>query len=110
MHPELQHPPRVRYIAALALSVLTVGAIFYHHVEKLSWLDSIYFCVISLATVGYGDITPRTSAGKIFTVFYVIIGIGIFAASVNYLIKRGAMNRLQKREDNQVNKQKSGKS
>mgnify|MGYP003618606559 FL=1 len=108
MHQELQHPPRVRYIALLALTVLSTGAVFYHHVEKLSWLDSIYFCVISLATVGYGDITPKTDAGKIFTIFYVIIGIGIFAASVNYLVKRAAMNRLQNRDD-RIEESKSNK-
>lgn len=97
MEPTLQHPPRVRYIAFLALSVLSVGVVFYHHIEKWSWLDSLYFSVITLATVGYGDLVPTTDFGKLFTIFYVIIGIGIFAASANYLLKRATLKRLEKR-------------
>lgn len=97
----MPNPPRVRYIALLALSVLAIGVVFYRHVENWSWVDSLYFCVITLATVGYGDLTPTTDIGKLFTVFYVVIGIGIFAASANYLIKRAAMRRFGKRHVDQ---------
>jgi len=107
MHPTLENPPRIRYIVALVLLVLGIGTVFYHIVEKFTWLDSIYFCVVTLATVGYGDHTPQTGLGKVFTIFYIIIGIGIFAASVSYLVKRGAINRLQKREDEQQTREKS---
>lgn len=83
----------------LAFSVVGIGVIFYHHVENWSLVDSLYFSVITLATVGYGDLVPTTDAGKLFTVFYVLIGIGIFAASANYLLKRATLKRLQKRDD-----------
>lgn len=67
------------------------GTIFYHHIEKWSWVDAYYFCVVSLATVGYGDLHPTTSFGKIFTTFYILIGVGIIGAFANALIKnRGA--------------------
>ena len=92
-------PPRIRYIAFLALSVLGVGVVLYHHLEKWSWIDSLYFSVITLATVGYGDLVPKTDAGKLFTVFYVAIGIGIFAASANFLIKHAAIRRMQHNQD-----------
>jgi hypothetical protein len=96
MQPQLENPPRVRYIILIALSVLAIGAVFYHFVEGWSWLNAVWFCVVTLATVGYGDLTPSTDVGKIFTMFYIIIGIGIFAASINYVIRRGAMNRMHK--------------
>lgn len=95
MQSGLQHPPRARFIVLLALSVLAIGAMFYHHFESLRWLDAIYFSVITLVTVGYGDITPKTDIGKVFTIFYVLIGIGIVGASVNYLVKRAALKRFQ---------------
>ena len=82
----------------MILLVIGIGTVFYHRVEGLSFLDSVYFCVMTLATVGYGDITPHTPAGKIFTIFYVLIGVGIIASSVSYLLKRTAANRLQKKK------------
>ena len=91
----------------LSFFVLLLGSIVYHFIEKLSWLDSIYLSVITLSTVGYGDITPKTSAGKIFTMFYILIGIGIIATLANLLIKRAAF----RREFRQTNaKKKSSKS
>ncbi len=76
-----------RYIVFITVTVIATGSTFYHLVEGWRWLDAIYFSVISLATVGYGDFTPQTDAGKIFTMFYLVIGIGIFAALLNTLLK-----------------------
>lgn len=76
-----------------AILMLSGGAIFFHYVQKLSWLDAIYFCTISLATVGYGDITPTTPAGKIFIMFYVIVGIGIIATFANLIVRRAILKR-----------------
>lgn len=97
--------PRLRYIIAIALAILLIGVVFYHKVENLSWLDSLYFCVITLTTIGYGDIVPRTDAGKLFTVFYVLIGISILGAIVNYLLRRA----LVRRQQHVINRQKSDK-
>lgn len=35
-------------------------------------MDSLYFSVIAVTTVGFGDITPSTDASKLFTIFYVV--------------------------------------
>ncbi|MCK3654567.1 hypothetical protein A4G19_01920 [Pasteurellaceae bacterium Macca] len=60
--------------------VISGAATFYHHVEGWSWLDSFYFAVITISTVGYGDLSPHTVAGKLFTIFYILIGIGLFVS------------------------------
>jgi voltage-gated potassium channel Kch len=83
-------------IIIFALGVILFGATFYHFVEKLNWIDSLYFTVITLATVGYGDITPQTNLGKIFTIVYVIVGVGIFVALANTLIHRSMAIRRAK--------------
>ena len=64
----------LKLLSFLAIFALTGGSIFYHIVEKWSWINSVYFSVITLTTVGYGDLLPTTNASKIFTMFYVFIG------------------------------------
>ena len=61
-------------------TVLLIGTFAYHWLEGWSYLDSLYFCVISLATIGYGDLAPTTPEARLFTIFYVINGIGILLA------------------------------
>ena len=50
--------------------VLVFGTFVFHYLEGWRWLDSLYFCVITLTTIGYGDFTPRTDLGKIFNIFH----------------------------------------
>lgn len=87
-----------RAVAAIAAAALAAGVIFYHFTEHLSWVDSFYFCTVTLATVGYGDITPKTDAGKIFTSFYILGGVGIIATFASLLIKNTALQRSIKQE------------
>lgn len=61
---------KFRGVLILASGMIFLGAVFYHQVEGWSYLDSFYFCVVTLATVGYGDFTPKTVEGKIFTIFF----------------------------------------
>jgi hypothetical protein len=60
--------------------MLLVGVLVYHRLEGWSYLDALYFCVVSLATVGYGDLTPTTPLARVFTIFYLINGIVILLA------------------------------
>jgi len=61
----------------LTFSVIGFGTVMYRVLEGWNWVDCLYFSVVTITTVGYGDIAPTTSAGKIFTIFYIIVGLGI---------------------------------
>lgn len=61
----------------ITFGVIGCGSTAYRYLEDWSWVDAIYFSVITITTIGYGDVAPQTDGGKIFTVFYIIIGLGI---------------------------------
>ena len=69
-------------VLTLALTVIAVATIFYRIVEGWPLLDALYFSVVTIATVGFGDVTPHTTLGKIFTIVYIFAGIGLFASAV----------------------------
>jgi voltage-gated potassium channel len=77
--------PEVRGVIQLALVLILIATVFYWLVEGWSPLDAAYFSVVTIATVGYGDLAPKTSLGKIFTIGYIFSGIGIFVAAVTAL-------------------------
>lgn len=73
--------PAVRGALSLAATLILIATVFYRTVEGWSLLDSAYFSVVTIATVGYGDLAPRTAIGKLFTIGYIFAGIGIFVAT-----------------------------
>lgn len=81
-------------LLSFAITIVIVGTVVFHLLEKWSWIDSFYFTVITLATVGYGDLTPTTPVGKIVAVIFVISGVGIFLAFLNKIMER----RVERRE------------
>jgi voltage-gated potassium channel Kch len=82
-----------RALASVSLLLLIGGAAFFHYTEHFSWINALYFCTMTLTTVGYGDIVPKTDAGKIFDMGYVVVGIGIIATFANLLVKNAIIRR-----------------
>ena len=60
--------------------LLLIGTLTYHWLEGWSLIDALYFCVITLATIGYGDYVPSSEGAKLFTIFYALNGVGILVA------------------------------
>ncbi|MBP1468844.1 two pore domain potassium channel family protein [Candidatus Chloroploca sp. M-50] len=87
--------PSFRSLAALTVLLLFVGTLMFHEVEGWAYLDSFYFSAITLATVGYGDFTPKTPVGKLLTVFYIFMGFGMLMA----LLTRFAEALLQSEQE-----------
>ena len=77
--------PEFEALFSLLLITLGSGTYFYHVTEGWGWLDSLYFSVTTLTTVGYGDFSPHTVAGKLFTIAYLFVGIGILLSFINYV-------------------------
>lgn len=75
-------------VGGLAVYAVLTGTVVYWLLEDWGWVNSFYFSVITLTTVGYGDFSPTTTASKLFTVGYVISGIALIGASLNEVLKR----------------------
>jgi voltage-gated potassium channel len=84
--------PEGKVILVWAVAQILIGTLMYKWMEDWSLVDSLYFSVVTLATVGFGDLHPTTTGAKLFTVAYIVFGLGIIAAFISELTKhRSAM-------------------
>ena len=79
--------PEFRATFGLAVIILLTGTVFYRNVEGWGWIDALYFSTTTISTVGLGDLSPQTDLGKIFTVVYIFVGIGVFVALFSQLAR-----------------------
>lgn len=80
-------------IASLAsvLAVLVYGTVGVYHLRAdfpgvETWIDAVYYIVVTGTTVGYGDVTPNSPQAKLFTISLLIIGTGAFGAVFGSLL------------------------
>ena len=78
--------PEFRAITVLMFLLHSGGTLFYCQVEHWSIVDALYFCVMTISTVGYGDLIPHGGLSKMFTIGFTIFGIGLFASFVGKLV------------------------
>ena len=96
---------RLRILLLLPLVILIIGTIGFMVLEKLSFIDALYLTIVTVSTVGYGDIHPTSAASKLFGVVLIIIGIGTFLTIVTnttqVLVQRGR-DRLRRHRLNMI--------
>ena len=80
--------PNGRALALLVVLQLVGGTVFYTSTEGWPWLDALYFSVTTLATVGLGDLAPVTAAGKLFTIGFILTGVGLLATFISMLAQQ----------------------
>lgn len=87
------HTKRFKQYYNLTISIIAfltlwcVGAVVFWRAEKreqgLSYFQALYFCYISLLTIGYGDYSPRSNAGKVFFVFWSLLAVPTITLLIN---------------------------
>ncbi|WP_397445906.1 potassium channel family protein [Polaribacter sp. R77954] len=74
---------KIHKISVLVTSVLTVGTLGYMSFSNYTFIDALYMTVITVTTVGFGEVHPFTPEEKIFTIFLILTSITIFGYAVS---------------------------
>ncbi len=90
----LRTPFRIRYALMALGGALLFGTVGFRLIEGWSLADSLYVTVQTLTTVGYGDLTPRNGAGRIFAVVVMLTGVGGVALAVSTIVQSVVQSEL----------------
>ncbi len=99
--------PEFQGMLALLAGVVGVGTVFYRIVEGWSWIDAFYFCVMTLATVGYNEVEPSGTLSKLFTIGFIVIGLGIMLGFVGVVTRNAAEGSRQLIEERHARHERS---
>ena len=69
------------------LTLWLIGTIGYVLIDNYTWFNAFYMTIITVATVGYGEVEPLSNSGKIFTAFLILTSFGTFAYAVSSITK-----------------------
>ncbi|KAI9115922.1 hypothetical protein K1719_012852 [Acacia pycnantha] len=95
--PQFGSQSIVRQAVIFLILYLSLGVVIYwlnrHHfsaTETHPVVDALYFCVVTMCTIGYGDITPNSIATKLFSILFVLVGFGfidiLLSGMVSYVL------------------------
>jgi voltage-gated potassium channel len=108
----MNHPfQRLLPAIIILIGIILIGIIGYNLIEKWSLLESIYMVITTLFTVGFQEVRPLSPAGKIFTMFLIVAGVGsaiYLAGQAVEIIVEGEMTgyRKRKRMDKKIGQMK----
>lgn len=91
------------YLAFILLMVVLITGVFgFRFLSDYTWVDALYMTVITISTVGFGEVAPLGDAAKLFTVFLIIMSVVIFAYSVSviteYILSKTNSRAFEKRK------------
>ncbi|TDR71602.1 potassium channel family protein [Paludibacterium purpuratum] len=76
---------KLLYLLGLLLATLLAGTLGYTLIEGWSVLDSLFMTVITLSTIGYGEVHPLDTGGRIFTILLIVLGTGVVGYGISSL-------------------------
>jgi len=88
---------RLQAYIVLLFSVVVVGVAGFSVLEGFSPLDSFYLTIVTIATVGYGDLHPATEAGKVLAIVVIVAGVGCFVGLVANVVEHVAFRKERAR-------------
>ena len=87
--------PETKALPLIVGVLLVSGTAFYWAAEDWSLIQSLYFSVVTLTTVGYGDLTPTSDYSRLFTIIYIFIGLGVLVAFLSSLAQHYIRHKVE---------------
>ena len=75
----------LKLVLGALLALVLVGTAGFHYIEGWSWFDGFYMVVITLSTIGYGEVHPLSHAGKIFNTGFIVAGVALATMTIGSL-------------------------
>lgn len=70
-------PANLKTSIALLLLIIVIGTTGFYFIEKVDIITSLYWTIVTVTTIGYGDVVPKTIVGKIFSIIIMVSGVSI---------------------------------
>ncbi len=87
---ELSLSRRLLIVTSLFGGLMLLGTIGYMLIEGWSWQDALFMTVITLSTVGFGEVRPLSTPGELFTIMLIVLGVGgaayTFSTVADYIV------------------------
>ncbi len=74
---------RLWLAVGLMITVVLIGTFGYRIIEHTPWFDAYYMSLVTLSTVGFGEVIPLSHAGRLFTSFLILFNIGFFTYAIS---------------------------
>jgi len=70
-------PANLKASIALLLLIIVIGTTGFFFLEKVDLITSLYWTIVTVTTIGYGDVVPKTIVGKIFSIIIMVSGVSV---------------------------------
>lgn len=94
-----------RELLLTIIVMVSISTMVFHFTEKWSWLDSVYFSVSTITTTGYGDLYPKSTAGKVYNIFFLLASCILILMFINTM-NQHYNSRKEKKDQNDLRHKK----
>ena len=103
MNPLLIFFRKKIYIAVfLLLAVLAFGIVGFRIISDYKWIDALYMTVITITTVGFGEVMPLDDESKVFTIFLILVSLIVVGYAISiiteYILSKNNVEELKQKK------------